>query len=51
MKFIKDHYVEIITYAICIVFTIAIIAFGMWLTKVIWTSDLPEWLKIFLIAK
>lgn len=50
MKFIKDHYIEIITYTICIVLTLLFIALGLWVTKAIWTSDLPEWLKLFLIT-
>lgn len=50
MKFIKDHYIEIITYAICTVVTLLLIALGVWAMQAIWASDLPDWLKLYLIT-
>lgn len=50
MKFIKEHIFEIITYAVLVVFAVAITAFALWIRELIWRSDLPEWLKFFLLT-
>lgn len=39
---------KVIAYAVSVIITLAIFALSVFLTKVVWESDIPTWLKVFL---
>lgn len=37
-----------VIYAVSVTIILAILALSVFLTKVVWASDMPTWLKVFL---
>ena len=46
----RDKWPSILYIILNIIIVASLLIFGCWLAKIIWDSDLPEWLKILFIT-
>ena len=46
----RDKWISILYIVLNIIIVVGLLILGCWFAKIIWNSDLPEWLKILLIS-